>query len=87
MIKSLALSGAVALLAACATAPVSPGKTTAATTKPPPGCVAQTATRIPVKDDQCAAFGNTYTREDINRTGQTDVGAALSMMDPAVSHH
>jgi hypothetical protein len=88
MRKSLVLSGAVALLlAACATAPVSPDKASAANSKLPPGCVGETATRIPVKDGQCAGFGNTYTRDDIDRTGQTTVGAALQMMDPAVSRH
>jgi len=89
MLKSLALSGAVALLlAACATAPVSPNPaTTAANPKPPAGCVGQTATRLPVKDDQCAGFGSTYTRQDIDNTGQSTVGAALPMLDPAITRH
>jgi len=91
MLKSLALSGAVALLlAACATAPVSPNPaTTAANAKPPAGCVGQTATRIPVKDDKsCAGFGSTYTQDDINKTGQVaDVGRALQMLDPAITRH
>jgi hypothetical protein len=88
MMKSLALSGALTLLlAACASAPVSPGKAAAANVRPPAGCVAQTATRIPVKDDQCAGFGNTYTRQDIDNTGQTTVGGALSMLDPAITRH
>ena len=88
MMKSLALSGVAALLlAACATAPVSPDKATAANVKPPTGCVAQTATRIPVKDGECAGFGSTYTRQDIDNTGQTTLGAALPMLDPAITRH
>ena len=88
MMKSLALSGAVALLlCACATAPVSPDKAAAANAKPPAGCVAQTATRIPVKDDQCVGFGSTYTKDDIDHTGQTTVGSALTMMDPSITRH
>jgi len=89
MMKSLALSGALALLlAACATAPVSPDKASAANAKPPAGCVGQTATRIPVKEDQtCAGFGATYTRQDIDNTGQTTVGAALPMLDPSITRH
>ena len=83
MTKSLVLSSALALtLAACASQP--PPKDATAAVKPPPGCVAQTATRIPVKNDACAGFGNTYTKQDIDNTGQTTLGAALPMMDPSV---
>ena len=88
MMKSLALSGALALLlAACATAPVSPDKATAANAKPPAGCVAQTASRIPVKDDQCVGFGSTFSKQDIDNTGQTTLDRALPMMDPAITRH
>ncbi len=87
MTKSLALSAALALtLAACATPPVSPNKAAAANAKPPAGCVAQTASRIPVKDGSmaCAGFGSTYTGDDLDRTGQIFVDKALSMLDPAI---
>ena len=90
MLKSLALSAALALsLAACSTAPVSPDKAAAADAKPPAGCVGQTATRIPVKDDStsCAGFGSTYTRQDVDRTGQVDLGRALQMLDPTITRH
>ncbi|HXY96428.1 MAG TPA: hypothetical protein VEH00_05585 [Steroidobacteraceae bacterium] len=88
MTKSLALGALALILAACATAPVSPGQATTANAKPPAGCVAQTATRIPVKDDKtCAGFGATYTQQDIQNTGQTNVSAALQMMDPSVTRH
>ena len=88
MMKSLALSGALALLlAACATAPVSPDKATAANARIPTGCVGQTATRIPVKDDQCAGFGSTYSKQDIDNTGQTTLDRALPMLDPAITRH
>ena len=87
MQKSLVLSAALALLlAACATTP-SPTPATAANaaaTKPPAGCVGQTATRIPVKDGTCAGFGSTYTRQDIDNTGQTTAERALALMDPSV---
>jgi hypothetical protein len=89
MLKSRALSAAIVLsLAACATPPASPDKATAANAKPPAGCVGQTATRIPVKDDSmCAGFGNTYTKQDIDNTGQTTLDRALPMLDPAISRH
>jgi hypothetical protein len=89
MLKSFALSCTLALiLAACATAPSTPDKAqAAANAKPPAGCVGQTATRIPVKDgsNTCAGFGNTYTKQDIDNTGQIDLGRALPMLDPSIS--
>lgn len=88
MMKSLALSTALALcLAACATPPSTPDKATAANAKPAAGCVAQTATRIPVKDDTCAGFGATYTRQDIDNTGQVYLDRALQMLDPSITRH
>jgi len=88
MIKSLALTAALALtLTACATAPVSADKAAAANAKPPAGCIAQTATRIPVKNDACAGFGSSYSQKDIDNTGQTDLSRALPMLDPAISRH
>ena len=90
MKRSLALTVVAALiLGACATTPPSPDQTqVAANAKPPPGCVGQTATRIPVKDDKsCAGFGSTYTQQDINNTGQSTVGAALPLLDPSITRH
>jgi len=83
MTRSGVLSSVLALaLGACASHPPAPDTTAAAT--PPPGCVAQTATRIPVKGDACAGFGSAYTKQDIDKTGQTTIGAALPMLDPSV---
>ena len=87
MTRLLALSAALALsLAACATPPVSPNKAAAANARPPAGCVAQSASRIPVKDNSmaCAGFGNTYTKEDLDKTGQIYPDKALSMLDPSI---
>jgi hypothetical protein len=90
MKRSLLLSAAIALaLGACATTPPSPDQAkAAANAKPPAGCVGQSATRIPVKDDKsCAGFGSTYTQQDINNTGQSTVGGALPLLDPAITRH
>lgn len=88
MLKLRALSAALVLsLAACATTPPSAQKPTAANVRPPAGCVAQTATRLPVKDNACAGPGSTYTREDIERTGQANIGDALPMLDPSITKH
>lgn len=84
MLKLLASVGALGLLlAACATTPTTPPKTAAAATLPPE-CVGQTATRLPVKDGTCAGFGNTYSKQDIDNTGQTTADKALALMDPSV---
>lgn len=88
MLKLSALSATLALiLAACATTPPGAGKPAAANASPPAGCVAQTATRIPVKDSSCSGHGNTYTKDDIDRTGQANLGDALPMLDPAITKH
>lgn len=84
MLKSLALAAALGLtLAACATAPSTPDKATA-NAKPAAACVGQTATRLPMKDDTCAGFGNTYSQQDLNNTGQPFADKALGMLDPSV---
>ena len=84
MLKSLAIGACLMLLSACATTPTAPAKTPTAAAKLPAGCVGQTASRIPVKEGECAGFGSTYTQHDLDNTGQIDVGKALNMLDPSV---
>ena len=91
MFKRLLIGLALTLgLAACASAP--PAHTGAGAPHadnsapvPPAGCVADTATRLPVNPKDCAGFGNTFTSKDIKSTGETDVGRALSTLDPSVT--
>ena len=73
-------------VAACATSPSTSGteKPRAAAKVPPAGCVADTATRIPVSPSDCAAFGRTYTDQDVKSTGATDSAQALHQLDPSV---
>jgi hypothetical protein len=52
--------------------------------QPPAGCVATTATRIPVSPRDCAGFGNTWTEQDVKSTGKTDAAQALRQLDPTV---
>lgn len=59
-------------------------------------CLRQTGSRITTSEnakarragkagEKCAnAFGRAYDREDIERTGATDVKQALQMLDPAI---
>jgi len=54
-------------LAACTTASATrePPKSASLALARTPGCVPDTATRIPVKEADCAGLGRTYTQEDI----------------------
>ena len=82
------LIGCVALcIAACAsTRPGSaPPKTAEVSNLPPAGCVAETATRIPLNPRECAAFGHVWTGQDIKRTGAVDMAQALRLLDPTVT--
>jgi hypothetical protein len=90
MLKELVIGACLVLpLAACTTPSPTrePAKTALVAPASTPGCVPDTATRIPVKEHDCAGFGRTYTREDIERTGATDAGQALRLLDPALQVH
>jgi hypothetical protein len=55
--------------------------------QPPETCL-KTGSRIPRADQDCSGLpGRAYTDEDIRRTGQTNVGDALQLLDPSVSVH
>jgi hypothetical protein len=89
MIKSLALCAAVAAscVACTTTAPTrtAAATTTATTTQP---CRQDTASRIPMRAGECSsAPGRTYSDEDMERTGQTNVGDALQLLDPSITVH
>ena len=85
MTSKLLLGLALALTAAaCATTPP-PQAPAAAAAKTAPGCVPETASRIPAKDSACNGFGRTWTGDDLQRTGQIDVGQALKMLDPSIT--
>jgi hypothetical protein len=84
--KILIGAGLTLCVAACATSPSTPGTAHAAATAnvPPAGCVAETATRIPVNPHDCAGAGRVWTDQDIKSTGATDVAQALRQLDPTV---
>lgn len=87
----LAGTALVLALAACAT--VSPTSEVARTASLAParasaaGCAGATGSRIPMKPEECSGFGQSYNRDEIQRTGQSDVGAALQLLDPSVTVH
>lgn len=48
-------------------------------------CLRQTGSRIQSRSKQdCAAYGRSYSRDDLNGTGEVDVASALRRLDPAV---
>ena len=88
MLKTLLTgSGLTLMLAACATAPPELATKLAARATAPPaaGCVPDTATRIPVKADECAGFGPSFSQAELLRTGARDTAGALRVLDPALS--
>jgi hypothetical protein len=47
-----------------------------------------TASRIPARPGQCSSYpGRSYSQQDLDRTGQTEVGDALQMLDPSITVH
>jgi hypothetical protein len=92
MISNLRTTSAVAavlLLAACAanTAGVKPGSAASNATVQDPACVSQTSSRPAGTAKNCAAFGRSYSSDDITRTGATTTGDALRLLDPAITVH
>lgn len=48
-------------------------------------CIRDTGSHIPPPKGQCLPVaGRSYSQEDIRRTGETNVGQALQMLDPSV---
>jgi hypothetical protein len=49
-------------------------------------CIRDTGSHIPPPKGQCLPVaGNSYSQQDLQRTGATDVGRALQMLDPSVT--
>lgn len=50
-------------------------------------CPRETGTRIVARHTEksrCTTFGRVYSSEDLQRTGEVDLGAALRKLDPAI---
>ena len=80
MLKTTLIGACLAtLLAGCATH--APGDQRVAANNP--DCVRSTGTRIEDANRKCVdAPGSSYTQQDLQRTGEIDMGAALKKMDP-----
>jgi hypothetical protein len=65
----------------------------ASTHTPPPtaavrssACLTSTGSRIPASPGSpCTAYGQSYSKTDIDRTGETTVGGALTLLDPSIT--
>ncbi len=48
-------------------------------------CLKQTGSRIAANGKDCSAIGQSYTSEDLKRTGATQLGDALRLLDPIIT--
>jgi hypothetical protein len=89
MIKSLLICAVVSASAvACSTAGPPRSETRSAAAAPTQPCVPETASRLPMRPGVCSsAPGRSYSNQDLERTGHTDVGDALQMLDPSITVH
>ena len=75
-----------AALAACSTTPSRPAVRTASSI-PPGWCAKADGTALRPGSAGCNSLTKTYSGEQLRQTGFTDVGHALSMLDPDVTVH
>jgi hypothetical protein len=90
VLKELVIGACLVLPLAACTSPSptrEPAKTPAFASGPAVGCVPYTATRLPVRAQECSAFGQSYTGEQLQRTGAYDASEALRLLDPALQVH
>jgi hypothetical protein len=52
-----------------------------------PNCLTDTGDLISSSKPSCRGFGRSYSKDDIDRTGLTNAGDALSRLDPSVTVH
>jgi len=79
-----AIVAGVALFGCAATTPNAKAKPATAAVKDPT-CLTETGSRVP--GSKCRGYGRSYSNEDIERTGQTSAGDALSLLDPSITVH
>jgi hypothetical protein len=84
-LKYVLSAGFVVALAGCASAPNA--RTSTATTQAP-ACV-PTGSRLTTANSgqHCGVSGRTYSGDDLQRTGEDQVGDALQKLDPSITVH
>jgi hypothetical protein len=89
MLRTLLICAVVSASAiGCSGTPQPRPDTQAAAAAAPRPCSLATASRIAERPDQCSASpGRSYSQQDVERTGQTNVADALQMLDPSITVH
>jgi len=88
MFRTLLICAVVSASALGCSATPQPRPVTQAAATSPRCSLASTGSHLPAKSNECGASpGRTYSEEDIQRTGQTNVGDALGMLDPSITVH
>jgi outer membrane murein-binding lipoprotein Lpp len=89
MLRTLVICAVISASAMGCASTTQPQRTASAAVPLPAGCAPlESASRIPAKAGSCSSQpGRVYTRTDVDRTGQTNVGDALQMLDPSISVH
>ncbi len=80
-----AIVAAAALFGCASTTPNAKAKPATAAAVKDPTCLTETGSRIP--GSKCRGYGRSYSNEDIERTGTTSAGDALSLLDPSITVH
>ena len=75
---------ALAAAACASTVPQSLSPSALAAQRPPPLCLQQTGTRLPVAPEDCAASGQSFTRQDLQRSGGLDTAQQLQLLTPTL---
>jgi hypothetical protein len=52
-----------------------------------PNCLTDTGDLISSGKPGCRGFGRSYSKADIDRTGATQAGDALALLDPSITVH
>jgi hypothetical protein len=52
-----------------------------------PNCLTETGSRVSADKAACRGYGRSYSHEDIDRTGLTNAGDALALLDPSITVH
>jgi hypothetical protein len=53
--------------------------------QPPPLCLQETGTRLRVAPQDCAASGQSFTRQDLQRSGGLDTAQQLQLLTPTLT--
>ncbi len=89
MLRSMLTGACFLALAACATGYDAQKSTTAGDTRhmQDADCTKQLGVRTSESSQPCGIYGRTYSKGDLDRTGEVDVGDALQKLDPSITVH